>query len=62
MAKEHTYSGFNGQPMTRREAEQKVADIRTLNAKVGARGFEQRIVGNDRDGYKVVESHPSKKK
>lgn len=61
MAKEHTCSGFNGEPMTRREAEQKIADIRALNAKVGACGYEQRIVGNDRDGYKVIESLPSKK-
>ena len=57
---DHTYSGFNGEPMTRSEAEQKVADIRTLNAKVGARGYTQEIVRSG-NGYKVVEHSPSKK-
>lgn len=59
---DHTYSGFNGAPLTRREAEQKVRDIQTTNAKVGARGWTQEIVGNDKTGYKVVEHSPGSKK
>ena len=58
---DHTYSGFNGAPMTHREAEQKVQAIRETNAKVGARGWTQEIVRSG-SGYKVVEHSPNSKK
>ena len=57
MASKNIYrNGFNGENMTRAQAEQKVRDIQSLNAKVGAKGFEQKICGNDRDGYYVEET------
>ncbi len=58
---DHTYSGFNGAPLSRKEAEQKVRDVQRVNAQVGARGWTQEIVGNDKTGYKVVEHSPKKK-
>ena len=58
---DHTYSGFNGRSLSYKEAQQKVRDIQTTNAKVGARGWTQEIVKSG-SGYKVVEHSPSKSK
>ena len=57
----HVYSGPNGKAMSRSEAERKVQAIRNVNAQVGAKGWSQEIVGNDKTGYKVVEHSPKKK-
>ena len=57
----HVYSGPNGKAMSRSEAEQKVRDIRTVNAQVDAKGWSQEIVKSG-SGYKVVEHSPNSKK
>ena len=58
---EHVHSGFNGASLTRREAEQRVAEIRVSNALSGARGWTQEIVQSG-NGYKVIERSPGTKK
>ena len=56
----HTYSN-NGKTMSYEQAQQKVKDIQSVNSKVGANGWTQKIVPSG-NGFIVEERPPEDKK
>ena len=52
-----TYSGYNGNGMSRAEAEDQKRAVETLNAKVGARGREVTVVERPDGKFNVEERY-----